>query len=197
MRTPTSGLRLYLINVLVFSLTSCAPTLRWINEPQFQSPACVPDRLPTWDDFSKKNTPSATPAAQTAIRFLLNDSPPYLIAKFDHEYSWVKPKSASPSSPAEWIASEKLLAHERVHFLISCLLVRQANQALQPQENPRKMLELVKSVAQRINVQYDKDTKHGTDDQAQMNWESHVQQQFEDVSLENGKRIVDLKSSID
>ncbi|GJL53874.1 MAG: hypothetical protein NPIRA02_10060 [Nitrospirales bacterium] len=53
---------------------------------------------------------------------------------------------------------------------------------MQPDEDPQKMLELVKSVAQRINVQYDQDTKHGTDDQAQMNWETHVQEQFEDVT---------------
>ncbi|WP_447971550.1 hypothetical protein [Nitrospira sp. M1] len=170
------------IGVLGLSLAGCSSSLHWITEPSTPSPACIPDRLPTWDDFARKNPPAATPSAQTAIRFLLNDSPPYLIAKFDHEYSWVKPQSADSTSPAEWIASEKLLAHEQVHFLISCLLIRQANQSLQPDEDHQKMLELVKSVAQRINVQYDQDTKHGTDDQAQMNWEAQVQEQFEEVT---------------
>lgn len=164
------------------SLSGCSSSLQWVAEPSLPAPACVPDRLPTWDDFSRKDSPSATPSAQTAIRFLLNDSPPHLIAKFDQQYSWVKPKSADPSSPAEWIASERLLAHEQVHYLISCLLVRQANQSLQPEEDPQKMLELVKSVAQRINVQYDLDTKHGTDHDAQTDWEAQVQEQFEDVT---------------
>ncbi|GJL64249.1 MAG: hypothetical protein NPIRA04_29030 [Nitrospirales bacterium] len=180
------------IGVLSFSLAGCTSNLRWVTETQFIAPACIPNRLPTWDDFSRKDPPSATPSAQTAIRFLLNDTPPHIIAKFDQQYSWVKPKSADPSNPAEWIASERLLAHEQVHFLISCLLVRQANQSLQPEEDPQKMLELVKSVAQRINVQYDLDTKHGTDDEAQQNWEAQVQEQFEDVTIQTKKTRVNL-----
>lgn len=183
------------MSLLSVSMTGCSPSLKWIAEPSLPSPACVPDRLPTWDDFSRKDPPSATPSAQTAIRFLLNDTPPHLIAKFDQQYSWVKPKSADPSNPAEWIASERLLAHEQLHFLISCLLVRQANQSLQPEDNPQKMLELVKSVAQRINVQYDLDTNHGTDDEAQKNWEAHVQEQFEDVSIQPKRTRVNLSPS--
>ena len=181
------------LSIICASLAGCSPSLQWIAEPAFGPPTCVPDRLPTWDDFSKQDPPSATPAAQTAIRFLLNDSPPYLLAKFDPEYSWVKSKSANPSNPSEWIASERLLAHEQVHFLISCLLVRQGNHALQSGEDPQKMLELVKSVAQRINVQYDQDTKHGTDNEAQMNWEIDVQQQFEEVTGQENGRMVELQ----
>ncbi|MGB0911638.1 MAG: hypothetical protein ACPGYT_14860, partial [Nitrospirales bacterium] len=93
----------------------------------------------------------------------------------------------------EWIASKKLLAHEQVHYLISCLLVRQANRSLQTEEDPLKMLELVKSVAQRINIQYDRDTKHGTDEQAQTAWEVDVQQQFEDVTRNGRKLTVKLQ----
>ena len=165
-------------------LVGCSSALTWVPDHQSHQPSCVPDRLHSWEDFSKRETPTATPAAQTAIRFLLHDSPPYLIAKFDHEHSWVKPQPANPESPAEWIASQKLLAHEQVHFLISCLLVRQANRVTHTEENPRKMLELVKSVAQRVNVQYDTDTKHGTDEKAQMTWETQVQEQFEEVTAQ-------------
>jgi len=181
--------------VLSLSLSGCSSNLRWVAETQFNGQTCIPDRLPTWDDFSRKDPPSATPSAQTAIRFLLNDTPPHLIAKFDQQYSWVKPKSADPSNPAEWVASERLLAHEQLHFLISCLLVRQANQSLQPEDDPQKMLELVKSVAQRINVQYDQDTKHGTDNEAQMDWETQVQEQFEDVTSQARPTRVSLSRS--
>ncbi len=174
-------LDLWWIIGLCLLLTSCSPTLHWVTDTSAQAPSCSPDRLPKWDDFSKKDPPSTTPAAQTAIRFLVQDSPLHLVAKFDPVYSWVKSKIANPSRPTEWIASEKLLAHEQVHFLISCLLVRQANQSLQAGEDPLKMLELVKSVAQRINIQYDNDTKHGTNEQAQAAWELDVQEQFEDV----------------
>ncbi len=169
--------------VLGLLLTSCSPSLRWVADSSVNSPSCSPNRLPTWDDFSKRDTAVETPAAQTAIRFLLQESPPYFIAHFDPDFSWVKSTIVKPDRPAKWIASEQLLAHEQVHFLISCLLVREANSSLRPGDDPRKMLELLKSVAQRINVQYDQDTNHGVDIDAQAKWESDVQEQFEEVSL--------------
>ncbi len=173
---------IFWIGIFALCLTGCSPSLHWITDSSLPTPSCSPDRLPTWDDFSKKDPPSATPAAQTAIRFLLQETPPYFVAKFDPNFSWVKTKIANPTRAAEWISSERLLAHEQVHFLISCLLVREANLSAQPGEDLQKTLELVKSVAQRINVQYDNDTKHGTDELAQENWELDVQSQFEDVT---------------
>ena len=183
-------LRWILIGGLIF-VGGCAPTLEWVSESS-PYPSCLPNRLLTWEDFSKKDPPSATPAAQTAMRFLLKGSPPHLVAQFDQEFSWVRSKPANPTNSAEWVLSEKLLAHEQVHFLISCLLVRQANGALRAEENPMKMLHLVKSVAQRINLQYDQDTDHGRNKEAQARWEADVQQQFEDVGSLEEQKVVTL-----
>ena len=166
-----------------------------MTETASHRPSCSPDRLLTWDDFSKKDPPSERPAAQTAIRFLLQDTPPHFVAKFDPSFSWVKTKVANPARPSEWFVSERLLAHEQVHFLISCLLVREANHSVKLGEDLQKTLELVKSVAQRINVQYDNDTKHGTDESAQEEWEFDVQQQFEDVTLKGKTKMADLQMS--
>ncbi len=78
--------------------------------------------------------------------------------------------------------SERLLAHEQLHFLISCLIVRQANLSLTPQDNLWKMLELTKLVAQRLNLQYDADTNHGLNLDAQESWESDVMEQWQELS---------------
>jgi len=143
-QNPVSSL--VLIGVAILSLGGCSQSLRWVTEASSTSPSCMPDRLPNWTDFARRQSSSGTPAAQTAVQFLLNDSPPYLLAKFDAKHSWVRPQIASPSNPSAWKASEQLLAHEQVHYLISCLLTRQANLVLQSDEQPMAMLELVNSV---------------------------------------------------
>ena len=99
---------------------------------------------------------------------------------FDPEHSWVKPDLIDPQNVTLWRMSEHLLAHEQVHFLISCLTVRQANLSMTVHDDLRKMLDLTKSVAQQLNLQYDADTQHGLDLDAQQSWESKIMTQFQE-----------------
>lgn len=45
----------------------------------------------------------------------------------------------------------------------------------------RKMLELTKIVARRLNLQYDNDTGHGLNLDAQQSWESEVMKQLQEL----------------
>ena len=165
-------------------MSACVTPIHWVEETS-QRPSCLPNRLPIWKDYSLKEK-HGRPSAETAVRFLITkkEPNPQLEVSFDHERSWVKPDFAEPWNPLLWNASELLLAHEQLHFLISCLLTRQANQTLRSGGNPHSMLQLVKAVAQRLNLQYDKDTNHGLKDQAQVEWEKEVQRQLQEVTLQ-------------
>ena len=81
--------------------------------------------------------------------------------------------------------SEYLLAHERLHFIISCLVVRQANLSITKQDDLLQTLELTQRVAQRLNLQYDTDTNHGVNLDIQQSWESEVMRQFQELGLEH------------
>jgi hypothetical protein len=117
--------------------------------------------------------------AETAIRFLVHPSERMLRMAFDREHSWVKPDLAEPENPIFKRLSEQLLAHEQVHFLISCLVVRQANMSLTEQDDLFEILELTKLIAQRLNLQYDAATNHGLNWDAQQVWETEVMRQFQ------------------
>lgn len=163
-------------------VVSCAPTLTWIPDPS-PVPSCQPDRLLQWTDFHPHD-PTDKRGAETAIRFLHHPSQHRLSMAFDYEHSWVKPDLIDPRNATLWRISEHLLAHEQLHFLISCLVVRQANLSITKQDNLWKMLELTKSVAQRLNLQYDTDTKHGLNIDAQQSWESEVMSQFQELGTQ-------------
>jgi len=157
--------------------TSCAPTLTWIHDP---SPSCQPNRLLQWTDFTPR-VPIDQRGAETAIRFQNHPSEHRLSMAFDYEHSWVKPDLIDPKNATLWRMSEYLLAHEQLHFLISCLVVRQANESIAKEDDLWKMLELTKLVAQRLNLQYDTDTNHGLNLDAQQLWETEVMRQFEEL----------------
>ena len=181
-RTPPIVSMLFLrIGPLVFSLffVGCAPTLTWVSDPS-AIPSCQPDRLPQWSDFLPR-VPQDQRGAETAIRFLHHPSQHRLSMAFDFEHSWVKPDLIEPDNVRLWRMSEHLLAHEQLHFLISCLVVRQANLSITKQDDLLKMLELTKLVAQRLNLQYDTDTNHGLNMDAQQSWEGEVMRQFQDL----------------
>jgi len=158
---------------------SCAPTLSWIPDP-LPLPSCQPDRLLEWPDFSPR-TPQDQRGAETAIRFLHHPRQHRLSIAFDHEHSWVKRELINPTNAIHWRISENLLAHEQLHFLISCIVVRQANLSLTKDDDLWKMLELTKLVAQRLNLQYDTDTNHGLNIEAQQSWETEVMNQFQEL----------------
>jgi hypothetical protein len=122
--------------------------------------------------------------AETAIRFLRHPIHYRLSIAFDFSNSWVKPELINPKNVTLWRISEQLLAHEQLHFFISCLVVRQANLSITEQDDLWKMLELTKEVAQRLNLQYDSDTNHGLNLAAQQFWEAEVMNQFQELGLQ-------------
>ena len=164
-------------------LMSCAPTLTWVPDSS-PIPSCVPNRLLQWSDFSPR-VPTDQKGAETAIRFYSHPLRHRLSMAFDPEHSWVKPDLIDPQNVTLWRMSEQLLAHEQLHFLISCLTVRQANHSMTEHDDLSKMLELTKSVAQRLNLQYDADTNHGLNLDAQESWESEVMNQFQELGAKS------------
>jgi len=158
-------------------LVGCAPSLTWVPDP-LGIPSCQPERLLQWSDF-RPRVPRDQRGSETAIRFLHHPSQHRLSMAFDFEHSWVKPDLIEPENVILWRMSGHLLAHEQLHFLISCLVVRQANLSITKQDDLLRMLELTKLVAQRLNIQYDRDTNHGLNIDAQESWETEVMHQLE------------------
>lgn len=176
--------KLSLILVFCWLISGCVPSLYWIHESS-SIPSCQPDRLPQWSDFMPR-VPKDQRGAETAIRFLAHPEERMLHMALDRENSWVKPDLAEPGNPILRRLSEQLLAHEQVHFLISCLVVRQANLSLTEQDDLLKKLELTKLVAQGLNLQYDADTNHGLNLEAQKLWEAEVMRQLQDLKVKSG-----------
>lgn len=165
-------------------LTACAPAPSWIHESS-SPPSCVPDRMVAWADYVKRRDRQKNASAETAMQFgiVTGTSPPRLQVRFDPHRSWVLADLADPRDTNQWRRSEWLLAHERLHYVISCLLVRQANLVLSTRGgNIQEMLHLVKATAQHINARYDADTRHGLDLEAQQAWIKEVMAQFSEVS---------------
>ncbi len=175
-------MRLYRIPLLGYFLfvVSCAPTLTWVPDPS-PLPSCQPDRLLQWSDFLPQE-PQDERGAETAIRFLQHPSEHRLSIALDYEHSWVKPNLINPKNSTLWRMSEHLLAHEQLHFLISCLVVRQANLSITKHDDLYRMLQLTQRVAQQLNLQYDSDTNHGVNLDIQQAWESEVMRQFQELS---------------
>jgi len=167
--------------VLATLINGCSTNIQWKTE-HYPLPACVPDQAPTWESF----TPSYgnyKSSAQTAVTITVAQfHPPRLQARFNPHQSWVQPHILEAWQPHKQNRANRLLRHEQLHFAISCLLVRQANATLQSGDDPHKMLQLVRATAQRVNIQYDKDTHHGTIFDKQAQWENAVEQQLDEVT---------------
>jgi len=166
---------------MLMLFTGCASNIQWPVDQQ-SLPACLPDHAPTWEEFAKSYG-DYKHSAQTAVAIsLARVDPPFLQARFDPDRSWVQPQIVDAWYPYEQSIANRLLRHEQLHFAISCLLVRQANLSMTSGDNPQQMLQLVRATAQRLNRQYDKDTKHGTLAGKQAQWEQDVEQQLEEVT---------------
>lgn len=172
-----------LILLLCWFISGCAPRLFWIDESS-SIPSCQPDRLPQWSDFMPL-VPKDQRAAETAVRFQIHPKERMLHMALDHENSWVKPDLAEPKNAASKRLSEQLLSHEQVHFLISCLVVRQANFSLTEQDDLHNILELTKLKTQDLNLQYDADTTHGLNLKAQKLWEVEVMRQLQELNVKS------------
>lgn len=175
--------KLTFIFVFCWVFSGCTPRLYWIHE-SFPFPSCQPDRLPQWSDFVPRPSEDKR-GAETAIRFHVLPSERKLRIVFDHEHSWVKPDLVKPEHQTLRQMSEQLLAHEQVHFLISCLVVRQANLSLTEKDDLLQLLNLTKLVAQHLNLQYDAATDHGLNLEVQKLWEDEVMRQFKKVSVQS------------
>lgn len=88
-----------------------------------------------------------------------------------------------------WVAtrSDKLLAHEQLHFDIAELITRKVRQAIQEQGETtakRKYQIYLKSVRKygRLQINYDRETDHGTDELRQEEWRQRVQRELEELS---------------
>lgn len=168
---------------MLIVLSGCASNIQWQTE-QRPLPACLPDHAPTWDEFAKSYG-NRKHSAQTAVSItLVQQDPPLFQARFDPNRSWVQPHIVEAWYPYKQSIATRLLRHEQLHFAISCLLVRQANASMEANDSPLQMLQLVRATAQKLNRQYDKETKHGTIKTKQTQWENDVEQQLEDVTFQ-------------
>jgi hypothetical protein len=171
------------IGVILFCLLNggCATSIKWVPD-SLSAPSCLPDRLPQWSDYGIR-TPQNHLAAETAVHFVI--FPPQRIIRvvFDSDNSWVKAELVNPQNPAQWQMSERVLVHEQVHFMISCLVARQANLSLLPGDDPIRVLEMTKSEAQRINLQYDAETRHGTVRDLQRMWEKKIMKKIKEQRM--------------
>ena len=167
---------------ILFLTESCSPTLRWIPDPLPQ-PSCEPDRLLQWSDFVPRSGTDAR-AAETTIRIIMDQRSHTLRVVFDRIHSWVKPELANPNNSRQRRMSEQLLTHEQLHYIISCLVVRQANLSINEQDNPETLLESTRQEAQRLNYQYDLDTHHGTHFPKQELWRNDIMQKFAELGTQ-------------
>jgi len=166
--------------ILLTTLVGCSRTIPWVREST-ELASCVPDAPPTWKDYTEKEWESVH-SAQTAVQFvILSRNPPRLQARFDRSQSLVKPNLIHRWFPYDQELSHRLLRHEQLHYAISCLLTRQANAALILGADLDRMLFLLRATAQRLNRQYDKDTKHGTIPSRQAQWETDVLQTLKSI----------------
>ena len=172
---------------VAFTTLGCSKSLHWIHEPG-STPACIPDRLPTWEDYPRQNR-RGKESAITAVRFFPKTSPPKIEMRFDSQRSWVKSAIVDPWNPEFVSESKRILLHEQLHFMISCLLTRQANQTLKTGGDPQEMAQQVRAAARRLNLQYDKDTNHGLDTQAQLDWEAEIQEQLLKLAIKQAQEF--------
>src|SRR5581483_10739588 len=119
-KVPASALRLYhrlqrlgysrclgLFFSVAYLFVGCTSAGHWVKDPP-GVPSCLPDRLLTWDDFSKRSKPGGR-SAETAIRFHISPQQPVrILAEFDPHQSWVKPELAYAWNPFLMRQSERL-----------------------------------------------------------------------------------------
>jgi len=170
---------------LALSVFGCSRSLHWVHEAE-DIPSCNPDRLPTWDDYPRQDR-YGKKAAETGVNFFPKYNPPKIEMRFNYQDSWVKASIVDPWNPEAVNVSKRMLLHEQLHYMTSCLLTRQANQTLQNGGDPLEMVQLVKAAAKRLNLQYDKDTNHGLNTEAQLNWEREIQQQLLKLSIKQAR----------
>ena len=172
---------------VVVGVFGCSPSLYWVHELE-GTPSCIPDRLPTWDDYPRQDR-YGKKAAITGVNFFPIHTPPKIEMRFDYQRSWVKASLTDPWNPVVVNESKRILLHEQLHFMISCLVTRQANHQLENGGDPLEMVQKVKDRAQRLHLQYDKDTNHGLNTEAQMKWEKEIQQELLRVSTKMASRF--------
>jgi Domain of unknown function (DUF4157) len=75
--------------------------------------------------------------------------------------------------------SDRVLAHEQLHFDIACVVVAKANLAFWRAGLPARInIQAIGKVRDTVNSQYDGDTGHGCITAQQQTWEDRVRKQF-------------------
>lgn len=142
-----------------------------------------------WSDFKGKanhNVPylaSANTGLTASFSWKESNGKPKLnyqvYAIFNPYLSWVKPGRES----------DYLLRHEQLHFDISEVSARQFRKYLEEQRfNPEKISqkvdrkgEQIKKQNRRMQDQYDRQTKHGTQPKLQLKWEEKIHRKLEQL----------------
>ena len=177
--------------ILLFTVSlgtlGCSRSLTWIHEPG-DTPSCLPDRLPTWEDYRRQDG-HGKEAAETGVNFFPKYNPPKIEMRFNYQDSWVKESIVDPWNPMTVNESNRMLLHEQIHYMISCLLTRRANETLRNGGDPLEMAKKLKKRATQLNLQYDKDTNHGLNTEAQLDWEREIQQQLLKLAINQGRGL--------
>lgn len=150
--------------------------------------------LLTWENFEAalpSEKPEHAAASSTGITYSWSYSTAQGIPELRfsvHTYfypkkSWVDSLRKTPA----------LLKHEQLHFDISELYARKLLKALKEYVAMRNIRVDLREIHQEIEAerkflqnQYDKETRHGTDNPAQLQWEKTIQNELK--KLENYKR---------
>ena len=147
------------------------------------------NRLLTWDDFRGEvglnmrfnaSTNSGIGFTWSYKSDSTGEDFQYEVSNFfDPEKSWVKPGSESPH----------LLKHEQLHFDISELQARRFRKALSQykiSKNIKADLNKLykKHEKERLHTQqqFDRETRHSMDKEAQIKWETYVQKELKKLA---------------
>jgi hypothetical protein len=173
--------KLFKSGLLLMSLLYVTPavTLAQRNKAKVASQLLwSADRKLTWNDFQgqvpKNERLAAMTSSDISVQFSCNDGvfKPNVTATFLPSGSWKQ--SDAPS--------ERLLAHEQLHFDITELHSRKLKAVLHSTPNPCNLSQdqlnaIVNRVFadwQKMEDQYDKDSNHGLDETRQLFWSEFV-----------------------
>lgn len=100
------------------------------------------------------------------------------LAGVDPEKSWVKPEKIRDKD-----TSKQLLKHEQGHVYLNFLLLKNGENLLKNQNYSvqnykylvQKTAKQISNYYNRLQQQYDEETRHGTDMQAQKQWDSYFE----------------------
>ena len=173
----------YILTIFcLFSCSSKIPTRSGSNQDKFQWSS---QRKITWEDFKGHSASrNAVVSATTSCRFGYRINPDLKTVLVTNEFicyqSSVKPDRKTPA----------LLAHEQLHFDLCEVYARRLRQSLAVATlTPNNIESLTKeiflstySAYKAAQSQYDEETNHGLEPQAQARWSQKITQALQELS---------------